>query len=52
MKRDEVAEMAGIGYEVCCDVCCDVIDALEGVGFTEDQMIAIVLAMSKLKHSN
>lgn len=48
MNVEKLAELVGISYEVCCEM----VDALEGAGFTEDQMIAIILAMSRLKKSN
>lgn len=48
MNTEKLAKQLGISEYVCCGI----VDALDGVGFTEDQIIAIVTAIIRVKQSN
>ena len=48
MKISELSKMAGINYESCENM----LNHLDGVGFTDDQIIAIILAISEIKLTN
>lgn len=48
MTLEELAK----GIDASIEVTEDLVDALTGVGFTEDQIVAISLAIMRVKKSN